>query len=102
MTPQNTPNPPAVLSFHTKPTTTITITMTPSLQSIPTATQLQAIWNKHAAPAHNASTTHPVFFTERLRKPSVGSAIPVPGAGSSPVAHGYVYQEARSANAPKL
>ncbi|KAL5094916.1 hypothetical protein Trisim1_003523 [Trichoderma cf. simile WF8] len=81
--------------------------MAPSLQSIPTTAQLQAIWNKHthAAPTHNASTTHPVFFTQRLRKPSVGSAIPSPvaGLGFSPVAHGYVYQEARSgANAPKL
>ncbi|PNP59138.1 hypothetical protein THARTR1_01386 [Trichoderma harzianum] len=75
--------------------------MAPS-HSIPTTAQLQAIWNKHAAPAHNASTTHPVFFTERLRKPSVGAAIPAPAAGFSPVAQGYVYQEARSANAPKL
>ncbi|UKZ57008.1 hypothetical protein TrVGV298_010858 [Trichoderma virens] len=77
--------------------------MTLPLQPIPTTAQLQAIWNKHAAPIHNASTTHPVFFTERLRKPSVGSAIPAPAAGFSPVAQGYVYQEMRNgANAPKL
>ncbi|KAL7941509.1 hypothetical protein V8C42DRAFT_334775 [Trichoderma barbatum] len=77
--------------------------MTLPLQPAPTAAQLQAIWNKHAAPTHNASTTHPVFFTQKLRKPSVGSGISGPAAGFSPVAHGYVYQEARSgANAPKL
>ncbi|KAM0263006.1 hypothetical protein ACHAQJ_001384 [Trichoderma viride] len=72
-------------------------------QPAPTTAQLQAIWNKHAAPAHNASTTHPVFFTERLRKPSLPSATPASAAGYSPVAHGYVYQETRTgANAPKL
>ncbi|KAH6605443.1 hypothetical protein Trco_007150 [Trichoderma cornu-damae] len=75
----------------------------PLSQPVLTTAQLQAIWNKHAAPAHNASTTHPVFFTERLRKTSVTSATPAPAAGYSPVAHGYVYQETRSgANAPKL
>ncbi|KAL7929373.1 hypothetical protein V8C35DRAFT_315839 [Trichoderma chlorosporum] len=77
--------------------------MTIPLQPSPTTAQLQAIWNKHAAPAHNVSTTHPVFFTERLRKPSVGSTTSAPAAGFSPVAHGYVYQEARGgANVPKL
>ncbi|KAH8125034.1 hypothetical protein ACSS6W_010056 [Trichoderma asperelloides] len=75
----------------------------PLSQPAPTAAQLQAIWNKHAAPAHNASTTHPVFFTERLRKPSLTSPTPASAAVFSPVAQGYVYQDARSgANAPKL
>ncbi|KAL7800305.1 hypothetical protein V8C37DRAFT_364808 [Trichoderma ceciliae] len=77
----------------------------PLSQPAPTSAQLQAIWNKHAAPVHNASTTHPVFFTERLRKPSLASATPAPAAGYSysPVAHGYIYQETRSGgNMPKL
>lgn len=68
----------------------------------PTAAQLQAIWSKHAAPAHNASTTHPVFFTERLRKASFALPAAASAAVFNPVAQGYVYQEARSANAPKL
>ncbi|TFB01207.1 hypothetical protein CCMA1212_007015 [Trichoderma ghanense] len=75
--------------------------MTPS-QPLPTPAQLQALWTRHA---HDASTTHPVFFTERLRKPkpSLGSAAAAATGSSSPVAHGYVYQEGRSgATAPKL
>ncbi|KAK1244354.1 hypothetical protein MKX07_003153 [Trichoderma sp. CBMAI-0711] len=74
-------------------------------QPLPPPAQLQGIWTRHA---HNASTTHPVFFTERLRKSKLTSPGPAAAAASgmessSPVAHGYVYQEARSgANAPKL
>ncbi|KAL7972264.1 hypothetical protein HDV63DRAFT_283178 [Trichoderma sp. SZMC 28014] len=72
-------------------------------QPAPTAAQLQAIWSKHASPAHNASTTHPVFFTARLRKPSHPAPAPVPATVFNPVAQGYVYHEARSGeNAPKL
>ncbi|KAJ3944579.1 uncharacterized protein N0V96_006117 [Colletotrichum fioriniae] len=54
---------------------------------------------------HNSSIRHPVFFTERLRRPPVTLA---PGMGLSPVAHGYVYQDGRRRlaaegnSAPKL
>ncbi|ROT41838.1 hypothetical protein SODALDRAFT_353960 [Sodiomyces alkalinus F11] len=48
---------------------------------------LQTAWDQHV---HNASTRHPVFFTERLRRPHVemGTA-----PGFNPVAHGYVYRD---------
>ncbi|KAK1989306.1 hypothetical protein LZ30DRAFT_776266 [Colletotrichum cereale] len=68
-----------------------------------TAPQLRVAWERHAeAMQHNASTRHPVFFTEKLRRPppSLGS-----GTGMSPVAHGYIYQDGRRADgnsAPKL
>ncbi|KAF9881578.1 hypothetical protein CkaCkLH20_00724 [Colletotrichum karsti] len=58
-----------------------------------------AAWEQHA---HNASVRHPVFFTEKLRRPPL---ILSPGMGLSPVAHGYVYQDGRRADgssAPKL
>ncbi|KAK1721163.1 hypothetical protein BDP67DRAFT_573882 [Colletotrichum lupini] len=54
---------------------------------------------------HNSSIRHPVFFTEKLRRPPVTLA---PGMGLSPVAHGYVYQDGRRRlaaegnSAPKL
>lgn len=41
---------------------------------------------------HNSSIRHPVFFTEKLRRPPVTLA---PGMGLNPVAHGYVYQDGR-------
>jgi len=47
---------------------------------------LQAAWERHAA--YDPSIRHPVFFTDRLRKPlAVVSAL-----HASPVAHGYAYQ----------
>ncbi|KAH9233336.1 hypothetical protein K456DRAFT_53900 [Colletotrichum gloeosporioides 23] len=51
---------------------------------------------------HNASVRHPVFFTEKLRRPPL---VLSPGMGMSPVAHGYVYQDGRRADGtsgPKL
>lgn len=66
------------------------------------AAPLQAAWDRHFPPS--ASTLHPVFFTERLRRapavlpPGRGMA----GGGSSPVAHGYVYQAADGSKGPKL
>ncbi|KAL6883146.1 hypothetical protein HDV57DRAFT_495525 [Trichoderma longibrachiatum] len=69
-------------------------------QPLPTPSQLKATRIRHA---HDASTTHPVFFTERLRKPRTTSLGSAAVGSSSPVAHGYVYQETRSgANASKL
>ncbi|KAK6220203.1 short-chain dehydrogenase/reductase family oxidoreductase [Colletotrichum tabaci] len=67
------------------------------------APQLQTAWERHAGTGqHNSSVRHPVFFTEKLRRPppSLG-----PGMGMSPVAHGYVYQDGRRADVastPKL
>ncbi|WQF80523.1 hypothetical protein CDEST_05537 [Colletotrichum destructivum] len=67
------------------------------------APQLQTAWERHAGTGqHNSSVRHPVFFTEKLRRPppSLG-----PGVGMSPVAHGYVYQDGRRADVastPKL
>lgn len=52
-------------------------------------TPLQAVWERNL---HNASHRHPVFFTERLRRPLSGMA---PAAQYSPVAHGYAYQDAQ-------
>jgi hypothetical protein len=71
----------------------------PPLPSGPVVTQLQTAWDRHFP--HSASTTHPVFFTDRLRR----SAVTVPaGALNSPVAHGYIYQDATRLRdgAPKL
>ncbi|KAH8889814.1 NAD(P)-binding protein [Thozetella sp. PMI_491] len=52
---------------------------------------------------HNASHRHPVFFTEKLRRPPFAIAS---GAQSSPVAQGYIYQESQrrtdSGTGPKL
>ncbi|KAK2001624.1 hypothetical protein LX36DRAFT_653124 [Colletotrichum falcatum] len=67
------------------------------------AAQLQAAWERHAETVqHNASIRHPVFFTGKLRRlpSSLG-----PVMGTSPVAHGYVYQDGRRADGnsvPKL
>jgi len=41
-------------------------------------------------PPPNVSICHPVFFTDRLRKPLFA----VSAASLSPVAHGYVYRDA--------
>ncbi|KAK5991506.1 hypothetical protein PT974_09789 [Cladobotryum mycophilum] len=76
---------------------------TPAINPTATTTaQFQAAWDRHTV--HNASTRHPVFFTERLRKSPV---VAPPGMINSPVAQGYVYQETQrsadgSSNAPKL
>jgi hypothetical protein len=58
----------------------------------------QAAWEKHQhqhqqpSPLHDATTRHPVFFTDRLRRsPLAGPANP--GPLNSPVAQGYAYQE---------
>ncbi len=42
-------------------------------------------------PHHDASHCHPVFFTDKLRRPPFSV---LSGPHSSPVAHGYVYQDA--------
>lgn len=70
----------------------------------PRPLQLLAAWERQAEAAaqHNASVRHPVFFTERLRRPPL---VLSPGMGLSPVAHGYVYQDGRRADGavvPKL
>ncbi|KAK0735817.1 hypothetical protein B0T21DRAFT_192583 [Apiosordaria backusii] len=46
-------------------------------------------------PVFNPSHCHPVFFTDKLRRPpfTLGS-----GPQLNPVAHGYVYQDATRAN----
>ncbi|KAF6833457.1 hypothetical protein CPLU01_05495 [Colletotrichum plurivorum] len=56
---------------------------------LPPPPQLQAAWERHAdaAQQHNASIRHPVFFTEKLRRPPLVLSA---GMGSSPVAHGYL------------
>lgn len=62
-------------------------------------TQLQPVWDKHF---HSASTRHPVFFTERLRRSPVLTG---PSMANSPVAHGYAYQDAlrkEGTSVPKL
>lgn len=50
----------------------------------------QAVWDRQV-PSLDTSHCHPVFFTDKLRRPPfrVSSA-----PQSSPVAHGYVYQDA--------
>ncbi|KAL0776190.1 hypothetical protein CaCOL14_007477 [Colletotrichum acutatum] len=77
---------------------------------------LQSAWERHHVATaetamvqqqqqHNSSIRHPVFFTEKLRRPPLTLA---PGMGLSPVAHGYVYQDGRRRtaaegnSAPKL
>ncbi|GAB1318888.1 hypothetical protein MFIFM68171_09098 [Madurella fahalii] len=50
----------------------------------------QAIWARQH-PVRNSSHCHPVFFTDKLRRPPFAV---LSGPQSSPVAHGYVYQDA--------
>ena len=50
----------------------------------------------------SSSTLHPVFFTERLRRPPALLQA-AHSAPNSPVTHGYMYQETRpDGNTPKL
>jgi len=52
----------------------------------------QALWGGPTQrQQHNSSHCHPVFFTDKLRRPPFSL---LPGLQSSPVAHGYVYQDA--------
>lgn len=48
---------------------------------------------------HNASHRHPVFFTTKLRRPAFAlqqtSSPSSPSPRLSPVAHGYLYRDAR-------
>ncbi|RYP37227.1 hypothetical protein DL767_003046 [Monosporascus sp. MG133] len=54
-----------------------------------------AVWNRSQS-ARDVSSLHPVFFTERplRRSPFAPAAVAAAAAGTSPVAHGYVYQAA--------
>lgn len=66
------------------------------------ATQMQQAWSRHFP--YSASTTHPAFFTDRLRRSSVSAA---PQQLNSPVTHGYIYQDGTrqadsAGNLPKL
>ena len=45
------------------------------------------------AAAHNTSHVHPVFFSEKLRRPAFGVPAHPPMPLPSPVAHGYVYRD---------
>ncbi|KAM9880530.1 hypothetical protein VD0002_g5194 [Verticillium dahliae] len=70
----------------------------PQAQPLPS---LQTAWERHT-PQPNPATCHPVFFSERLRRPPT-----VLGrTGSfSPVAQGYIYRESGRADSdavPKL
>ncbi|KAK4155786.1 hypothetical protein C8A00DRAFT_41621 [Chaetomidium leptoderma] len=50
------------------------------------------IWGRPThSPLRNSSHCHPVFFTNKLRRPPLHV---LSGSQSSPVAHGYVYQDA--------
>ena len=66
---------------------------------------MQKTWEGHV---HCTSTRHPVFFTEKLRRAPPTMAVPnSPPEGNglgSPVAFGYVYQDAirQMGQAPKL
>lgn len=63
----------------------------------------QAAWERHQpSPLNDATTRHPVFFTDRLRRsPLAGPAAPSPL--NNPVAHGYAYQETpRNPSGPRL
>ncbi|KAH6856649.1 hypothetical protein B0I37DRAFT_396227 [Chaetomium sp. MPI-CAGE-AT-0009] len=52
----------------------------------------QALWGQQTQhPQYNASHCHPAFFTNKLRRPPFTI---LPGPESSPVVHGYVYQDA--------
>ncbi|TDZ14771.1 hypothetical protein Cob_v012376 [Colletotrichum orbiculare MAFF 240422] len=50
----------------------------------PRPPQLQVAWERHAEAHHNVSVRHPVFFTEKLRRPP---AVLNPGMGLNPTAH---------------
>ncbi|KXX76109.1 hypothetical protein MMYC01_207243 [Madurella mycetomatis] len=50
----------------------------------------QAIWTRQH-PVRDSSHCHPVFFTDKLRRPPFTV---LSGPQSSPVAHGYAYQDA--------
>ncbi|KAI4870109.1 hypothetical protein F4820DRAFT_321568 [Hypoxylon rubiginosum] len=70
----------------------------PLLSYSPQRARLLTPYSSSSAPAaavvvkRDVSNLHPVFFTERLRRSPL-----VPGAPgvTSPVAHGYAYQEAK-------
>ncbi|KAL2267594.1 hypothetical protein VTJ83DRAFT_4871 [Remersonia thermophila] len=51
----------------------------------------QEAWGQQPRPQQlDASHCHPVFFTNKLRRPPFGA---LSGQQSSPVAHGYVYRD---------
>lgn len=64
--------------------------------SPPNIAPLQSAWRT----SHNSAHCHPVFFTEKLRRlpPSFSTAS---AQQASPVAHGYVYQDAQRSNGGK-
>ncbi|XWX01296.1 hypothetical protein V2A60_009322 [Cordyceps javanica] len=74
----------------------------PAPPSNPVTAQMQQAWNRHFP--YSASTTHPAFFTDRLRRSAVSAA---PQQLNSPVTHGYIYQDgtrqaSNAGNLPKL
>ncbi|KAM5342329.1 hypothetical protein ACJ41O_013295 [Fusarium nematophilum] len=69
----------------------------PSALDAAVATQPQSVaWPRHIP--HCASTRHPAFFTDRLRRAPPAFAS---GVLDSPVTQGYVYQETERRK-PKL
>lgn len=72
----------------------------------PTTTQ-PAMPLRIPSPPHNASVRHPVFFTERLRRPVVGTGTVAANYPGNPVAQGYIYRDGQrqldgTGAAPKL
>ncbi|KAK4463738.1 hypothetical protein QBC42DRAFT_265068 [Cladorrhinum samala] len=53
--------------------------------------QIQAPPQKPTPRLFNSAHSHPVFFTDKLRRPPFTMG---PGPQLNPVAHGYVYQDA--------
>lgn len=66
--------------------------LTSAIQPLPLFGHMSRPAAAAPAPRRDAAYLHPVFFTERFRRSSWGlDAARV----TSPVAHGYVYQEAQ-------
>ncbi|KAL2120626.1 hypothetical protein VTJ04DRAFT_4653 [Mycothermus thermophilus] len=64
----------------------------------------QALWGSRPPPSppqpFDASHCHPVFFTNKLRRPLFGALLSGPQA--SPVAHGYVYRDGMGTSGSRL
>ena len=109
--PRLIPNPPTAKPNpqQNKPTMAAALPHPPPAPPAPGVPQFavpcQALWGRRPAqpPHHDASHCHPVFFTDKLRRPPFSV---LSGPHSSPVAHGYVYQDAprggKKAAGPRL
>ncbi|KAH6894618.1 hypothetical protein B0T10DRAFT_480863 [Thelonectria olida] len=62
----------------------------PGVDNVPATQIVPAAWTQHIQ--HNASTWHPAFFTDKLRRAPAAVGL---GASDGPVTQGYVYQDAQ-------